>query len=139
MSLAGAPAVQYDFVSRLELRVRGRLDHAREVDSRDHGEATHHGCVAGERKAVFVIEGGVRYAHRDVALHQAALVKVFEGDALTTVAFLHHHGPKRAHLNLPHSSIFTMENPETLQRVGRLELTRRRLKGSAGLEVPIQA
>src|SRR5215207_4969466 len=100
MGLACSPTVQHDLVAGLELRVRGVLDYAREIDPGYHREATYDGRRAGQREPVFVVEGRVRHAHGDVALHQIVLVELLDVDALTALAFLDHHRLERSHSSL---------------------------------------
>src|SRR5215218_7107998 len=80
--------------------MRGGLDYASEVDAGDHREAAHHGRLAGQGEAVLVVEGRVRHADRNVALHQVGLVEVLEADALAALALFDHDRLERSHPSL---------------------------------------
>jgi hypothetical protein len=46
------------------------------------------GDFAGDGQAVFVVEGGVVYLHRHIALGQGAVVERLQGAAVTGVVFV---------------------------------------------------
>src|SRR5258708_28868195 len=76
MGLAHAPAVADDLVSGLPLRMRGLFDGAGEVDAGDHREAAHHRRLAGDGKAVLVVQRRPLDGDGDVALHQFGFVEL---------------------------------------------------------------
>src|SRR5215216_1481639 len=61
------------------------LDHACKVDTGNHREPAHDRSLAGERKAVFVVQAGPIDADGDVAVHQVLLVEIGEADRLPLV------------------------------------------------------
>jgi hypothetical protein len=69
MGLAHAPAIADDLVAGLPLRMRGLFDGACEVDPGDHREAPHHRGLAGDGKAILVVQRRPLDPHGDVAVH----------------------------------------------------------------------
>ena len=48
--------LQIDLVAGLPLRMRGLFDGAGEIDAGDHREAPHHRRLAGDGKAILVVQ-----------------------------------------------------------------------------------
>ena len=78
MSLTHTPAGADHLVAGLPLRMRRLLDGAREVDACDHREAPHDRRLAGDGKAILVVQRGPFDPHGDVALHQFGFVELRE-------------------------------------------------------------
>lgn len=74
--LADAPTVQHHLVAGLPVGVVRGLDHAREVNARDHGKAADHGAFAGDRQRILVVQGGAGNPNRHVALGQRILAEL---------------------------------------------------------------
>ena len=90
MGLAEPPTVEDHLVAGLPVGMGGFLHRAGEIDPGDHRPAPHHRRLAGERKAVLVVDGGIRDPDVDVAFHQIGFVEIRERDLLAAVGFLDH-------------------------------------------------
>jgi hypothetical protein len=73
------------------------LDHAAEIDARDHGEAAHHGRLAAHREAILVIDRRPFDTDGHVAVHQFVLVEIGEADGLARIALVDADRPEHCH------------------------------------------
>src|SRR6266480_6201469 len=103
MGLAHAPAGADHPVAGLPLRMRGLFNGAGEVDARDHRKAPHHRCLAGDGKAVLVVQRRPFDPHGDVAVHQFGLVELRERGAGTLVRLVDPDRLERCQRQLPNS------------------------------------
>jgi hypothetical protein len=92
MRFAEPPAVQDDGIARPPISMARGLDDARKIDAGDHGKASHHGSLAGERESVLVIDGRVTDTHEDVALHEGVEAKFLQSNALARIRLLDQDG-----------------------------------------------
>ena len=53
------------------------FDGTGKIDAGHHGKLAHHGCFAGDRQRVFIIEGGKLDANGDIARRQVRFVQFF--------------------------------------------------------------
>src|SRR5262249_42063047 len=88
MRLAHAPAVEHDTVARLPFGMARTLDHAGEIDPRNHREAAHDRRLPGDRKPILVVYRRPFDRDRDVAVHQVLLVEIDESDALALLGLV---------------------------------------------------
>src|SRR5207249_121818 len=109
MRLAHTPAVDNDLVARLPLRMRRRLDRAREIDAGDHRKAAHDRRLAGDRETILVVHGRPFDPNGDVALHQIGFVEIGEADPLSAVTLLDYDGLECRHASSRHSPSFARE------------------------------
>lgn len=92
MGLAEPETVQQHLVAFAETGMLRRLDDARQIDAQDQGKAARNCGLARQREAVLVVDGGMRDANRDVAVHQFAVLHFNEADSLTGVGLVDANG-----------------------------------------------
>ena len=97
MAFTDAPTVQHHGVAGLVVRMRRSLDRAREVDAGDHREASHDGSLAGDGKAVLVVDGRVADPDGDIAVHQLIVVEIADRAAISLLALVDDHRLERTH------------------------------------------
>ena len=90
MGLAAAPAVEDDLVARLPGGMAGGFHRAGEIDAGDHREAAHHRRLAGDGKAVLVVDGRIFDADGDVAVHEVCFVEIGERGLGAALRLLDH-------------------------------------------------
>src|SRR5262249_22306324 len=95
MRLAHAPAVEHDTVARLPFGMARTLDHAGEIDPRNHREAAHDRRLPGDRKPILVVDRRPFDRDRDVAVHQVLLVEIDESDVLALLGLVNADGFER--------------------------------------------
>ena len=75
MGFADAPAIENNVIAGFEAGIGGGFDRAGEIDAGNERPAADDRGLAGEGQRILVVEGGVRDAHGDVAVHEVAIAK----------------------------------------------------------------
>ena len=88
MGFANAPAIEYDAVANLVIRVIAGFNRPGNVDPRHHRKLAHHRPLAGNRQAILVIERRHRHPHGHIALRQLAFVNLLHRRAIAGVILL---------------------------------------------------
>ena len=101
MGLAHAPAVADHLVAGLPLRMRGLFDGAGEIDAGDHRETPHHRRLAGDGKAILVVQRRPFDRDGDVAFHQFGFVELGERGGGALVRLVDPDRLERSQGNLP--------------------------------------
>jgi len=81
--------------------MRRLLDGAGEVDARDHRKPPHHRRLAGNGKAVLVVQRRIFDPHGDVAFHQFGFVELGERDGGAFFRLVDPDRLERSQLELP--------------------------------------
>ncbi len=92
MRLAGAPTIQDNVISRLELGMSRAFHRACEINAGHHGPAAHNRSLASQRQTILVVEGGVRDLNQDVAGHQVRITELCPVSFLPLWTLAQHQG-----------------------------------------------
>ena len=88
MNLTHAPAVEHHAVADLVVGAFALLDRTDQIDAGDHRKPAHDRALAGNGKAVLVVEGGVAHTQPDIPFRQLRLVDLLERRPVACVVLL---------------------------------------------------